>query len=225
MSNKGIPTAAARRLIKDKGPEMVQRYEAGESYASIARSLGVSRAAVAKAVKRNGGVARGRGPYSFPWMKERAKIVRERYEAGERLADIAADLGVSFSTVNSDLVASGGKTRSQLGEKRNMRGAANPSWKGGSHVTATGYRMVWVDADDPLALMRGYKNFVLEHRLVMARALGRALLPTESVHHVNGDRLDNRIENLQLRTTVGHGQGVHHRCRDCGSQNVEAVAL
>jgi hypothetical protein len=66
----------------------------------------------------------------------------------------------------------------------------------GSGYISHGYRYVPVRKD--LRDLTNGETPYPEHRLVMAIHLGRALLPNESVHHLNGCRTDNRIENLEL---------------------------
>ncbi len=64
-------------------------------------------------------------------------------------------------------------------------------------------------------LKNGYKvirvdnKSIKEHRHIMEQAIGRKLYKNEVVHHCNGDRLDNRVENLEIMTRGEHS--VHHR--------------
>jgi hypothetical protein len=113
--------------------------------------------------------------------------------------------------------------------RRPMIGPDHPRWKGGRVVRKSGYVIVWMP-EHPNADRRGY---VLEHRLMMAEKLGRALSPSEHVHHVNGDRSDNQPENLELLGASEHcrlhrdqdGPVVYvrgwvklgHGCVDCGT--------
>ena len=58
-----------------------------------------------------------------------------------------------------------------------------------------------------ITMANGYR--MTEHRLIMQQHLGRCLHTDEHVHHVNGDKRDNRIENLQVMTMHEHSQ--HHQ--------------
>lgn len=91
-------------------------------------------------------------------------------------------------------------------------GRRSMNWKGGRIKDRFGYIHLW-KPDHPNAVTGYNKKYVLEHRFVMSEHLGRPLTKEESVHHINGVKDDNRLENLQLMTKrVHHGLVVCPHC-------------
>lgn len=81
-----------------------------------------------------------------------------------------------------------------------LKGNKHPRWKGGRIEMSHGYVGVY----SPNHPYRSKANYVLEHRLIVEASLGRFLEPKEVVHHKNGIRNDNRIENLSVMSSADH---------------------
>ena len=85
---------------------------------------------------------------------------------------------------------------------RHVKGSSHHKW---SHnlLSKDGYRLVRVGAHHPLADPNGY---VKEHILIAASVYGLKSVEGMIVHHRNGDKLDNRIENLQIMSIAEHNR-------------------
>lgn len=84
----------------------------------------------------------------------------------------------------------------------------NPNWQGGKATSSDGYFII-KKPDHPFCDSQGY---VKEHRLIIEKHLGRYLTQDEHVHHINENKKDNRIENLEVMTNSQHR--IFHQTKD-----------
>ena len=82
-------------------------------------------------------------------------------------------------------------------------GSDNPKWKGGRKKSKGGYIDIRVYPDNPYYSMAN-NGYIPEHRLVMAKFLGRLLDSKEIVHHRDGNPNNNELINLELCTANNH---------------------
>lgn len=203
-----------RKSSDEVEAEIARRYAAGERSGDLAKAFGYSMAGIRKVVRRQGGEVGPRGNRYRDFTEAEIAAMAERWTRGESQTAIAQAFDSSQLVVSRVLTAHGFSV-----VPRRQVGPGHGSWKGGRTRTGEGYWQVHLPPDDPFSIMRNRQGYVPEHRLVMARMLGRPLTDAETVHHIDGDRQNNDPSNLQLRQGK-HGTGVTMRCADCGSHNI-----
>ncbi|MEK6881049.1 MAG: HNH endonuclease [Nanoarchaeota archaeon] len=90
------------------------------------------------------------------------------------------------------------------------KGSLNPNWKGGI-CKSKGYIYI-KKPEHPYCNINGY---IQEHRLIIEQYLCRYLNKDEHIHHINGIKTDNRIENLQIINNSNHIK-LHHSEKEYG---------
>lgn len=206
------PWRPARATTPEREAAILARYNECLNSSIVAKEFGLSSATVIKRVRESGGRVPARNERNIkPLLPEQVAEVLRLRDQGLGLKRIGKMTDVDSRRIQKFLASQGLPTR--------LVAARSPTWP-----HPQGYVIQNLTPDDPLYFMANERGSVMQHRYVMAQSLGRSLAPDETVHHINGDRADNRLENLQLRQGK-HGKGARFVCLDCGSHNVEAAAL
>lgn len=155
----------------------------------VGRELGVSGQTIKRRVKEFGIVYNPQEKNSFAHIltKEYLESVKDTHT----IDDVAKETGLGRRVIRKYIDNYGIKLVPIV-----LRGEDSPAWKGGSFISnrkENQYRYIYVDG-------KHYR----EHILVMEQHIGRKLNKGEVVHHVDGDGLNNNLDNLVLMTKDIH---------------------
>lgn len=206
-----------RAYTRGQATQIAERFGNGESLASLQREFGGCVSSVRAELQRQGvwerrpgGHGANKGPRR-PFEPAQIDRMEQAWVDGKSKSAIAREHGTTQRIVERELRSRG--ISDICVRPHRARGEQHGQWKGGRFRTAEGYIRVRVPG-----------GYAMEHRLVMEAAIGRKLAPHETVHHINGIKDDNGLDNLQLRSGK-HGNGRALACLDCGSMNVGPVPL
>lgn len=202
-----------KRLSDEFRKKVASEYANGESPKRIRERYGVAECTVREIARSHGVPLRRAGDHSRRLSELEMAAAIRMFREGASMSAIGDTIGCFSRIVAAHLRASGIEIKAR-GREARLR------WQ-----NKYGYWVVKPKSDaEILGPMMNRNGEVLEHRAVMALNLGRALTRKETVHHINGDRGDNAIGNLQLRMG-GHGKNACFRCMNCGSANISAVSI
>jgi transposase len=180
MYENNSSTKAGVKMKEYQKKEVIEAaYNELKSMKKVAERFGVSKKLIMDYMNKFG---LKRNPQKIPLnVSEIARLFRN----GKPIKELAQKYSVSEKTIKSRLWEQGIQT---------------DTYHKGYTIKHNGYVLIY-KPEHPRADKRGY---IPEHTLVMEQDIGRYLKPNEVVHHINGIKNDNRIENLKLMTAFQH---------------------
>ena len=190
-------------------------FEEKKSTTEISKLVGMSPSGVSYYLRSNGykprtvGEANKLAKRTFGKQRtdiDRNYVVKMYVDEKKSQHEIAKIIGLAPGAVRSLLKTRGVVFRTvqeglDIKYPNGRRGPLSANWSGGR--IGAGQKKAYIAIYSPDHPHKTKEGYVMEHRLIMEKSLGRYLTPVEVVNHINGIKNDNRIENLQLVSDRG----------------------
>lgn len=204
-------TTAGHKTTDAQQIKIAEMYASGIRSSVIGKKFGVHQCTVREIAIRHGVPAQSVGVQKRVLSAKDVELVKNLWQHGASCEQIGKRISAYPRIISRELRKAG----------LSLRGRGVPRKE---RATLGYYYTVYVASDHPYAEMANGDGRVLEHRLRMAEKLGRPLTQEETVHHIDNDKKNNDIKNLQLRQGK-HGKHSCYACGECGSRNVVSIPI